>query len=158
MRILIVSDTHGKNGNLEKVLKLTIPDLLIHLGDLEGSEGYIETIAPCPVEMVSGNNDFFTALDREKIITLGKYKTLITHGHYYAVGRDHVRLAEAAKEMGCQIVMYGHTHRPEVTYYDDMIVVNPGSISHPRQDNRRPSYVMGVIDRRGNINFAIEYL
>ena len=37
MRILIVSDTHGKNGNLEKVLRLTAPlDLMFHLGDLEG--------------------------------------------------------------------------------------------------------------------------
>ena len=38
MRVLIVSDTHGKNGNLEKVLRLIAPlDLIFHLGDLEGS-------------------------------------------------------------------------------------------------------------------------
>ena len=77
MRVLIVSDTHGKNGNLEKVLRLVAPlDLVFHLGDLEGSEGYIENIAPCPVHMVSGNNDFFTSVPAEKIVVIGRHKIL----------------------------------------------------------------------------------
>ena len=36
MKILIISDTHGSVGNLEKVLKKVAPiDHLIHLGDVE---------------------------------------------------------------------------------------------------------------------------
>ena len=39
MKILIVSDTHGQEKNLEEVLKKEEPiDALIHLGDLEGGE------------------------------------------------------------------------------------------------------------------------
>ena len=39
MKILVVSDTHGQNHNLEEVLKKSGKlDLLIHLGDMEGSE------------------------------------------------------------------------------------------------------------------------
>ena len=54
MRVLLVSDSHGRNQNMEKVIRKVSPvDLLIHLGDLEGSEGYLEAIAPCPVEMVA---------------------------------------------------------------------------------------------------------
>ena len=54
MRVLLVSDSHGRNQNMEKVIRKASPvDLLIHLGDLEGSEGYLEAIAPCPVEMAS---------------------------------------------------------------------------------------------------------
>ena len=54
MKVLLVSDSHGRNQNMEKVIRKVSPiDLLIHLGDLEGSEGYLESIAPCPVEMVS---------------------------------------------------------------------------------------------------------
>ena len=49
MRVLLVSDSHGRNQNMEKVIRKASPvDLLIHLGDLEGSEGYLEAIAPCP--------------------------------------------------------------------------------------------------------------
>ena len=75
MRVLLVSDSHGRNQNMEKVIRKVSPvDLLIHLGDLEGSEGYLEAIAPCPVEMVAGNNDFFSRLPREKVITIGRHQ------------------------------------------------------------------------------------
>ena len=39
MKILIVSDTHRKDENLKWVIRKTKPfDMLIHLGDAEGSE------------------------------------------------------------------------------------------------------------------------
>ena len=42
MKILIVSDTHRRDGNLKEVLARSGPlDMLIHLGDAEGSEGEI---------------------------------------------------------------------------------------------------------------------
>ena len=77
MKVLIVSDTHRRHGNLETVLEnVGKMDLLIHLGDAEGEEDYIEAIAGCPVEIIAGNNDFFSNLDKEKVILLGKYKVL----------------------------------------------------------------------------------
>ena len=67
MRILIVSDTHGKHKNLKEILtRVKDIDLMIHLGDVEGGEEEIVQMAGCPVEMVSGNNDFFSDLEREK--------------------------------------------------------------------------------------------
>ena len=42
MKILVVSDTHGHDENLMRVLQREWPiDALIHCGDLEGSEDYI---------------------------------------------------------------------------------------------------------------------
>ena len=68
MRVLIVSDSHGREMYLERVLRIAAPfDMFIHLGDLEGSQQYIEENVTCPVEMVSGNNDFFSDLEREVI-------------------------------------------------------------------------------------------
>ena len=56
MKILVVSDTHGKHENLEKVLERVAPiDLLIHLGDAEGYEDHIADMAVCPIEIVAGN-------------------------------------------------------------------------------------------------------
>lgn len=108
MRVLIVSDTHGKNGNLEKVLRLIAPlDLIFHLGDLEGSEGYIEDISPCPVHMVSGNNDFFTSVPAEKIVVIGHHKIFMTHGHRYGVSFDTMRLKEVAREHGVTLYFSG---------------------------------------------------
>ena len=46
MKVLIVSDTHRKHKNLETVMERVQPiDLLIHLGDAEGSEDYIAELA-----------------------------------------------------------------------------------------------------------------
>ena len=77
MKVLIVSDTHRRNGNLQEVIERTAPfDMLIHLGDAEGSEDLItawcmEQNQDCQVHMVLGNNDFFSCLDREKEIAIG---------------------------------------------------------------------------------------
>lgn len=88
MKILIVSDTHRKDDNLKNVIEKTSPlDMLIHLGDAEGSETKIAGWVGegCDLEMVLGNNDFFSNLDREKELKIGEYRVLLTHGHYYNV-------------------------------------------------------------------------
>ena len=72
MKALIVSDTHGSHRNLERVIEKEQPlDLLIHLGDVEGGEDYIEAIADCPVHVVAGNNDFFSELPRAEEFFVG---------------------------------------------------------------------------------------
>ena len=85
MKILIVSDTHRKDGNLKQVIARTGHlDMLIHLGDAEGSEHMIASWVneDCDLQMILGNNDFFSNLEREKDIMIGGYRTLLTHGHY----------------------------------------------------------------------------
>ena len=159
MKILIVSDTHGRERNLEKVLEKTEPiDHLIHLGDVEGSEELICTMTDAPVTMVAGNNDYYSDLPREEIITLGKYRVLLTHGHYYYVGIGHERLREEAQNRHIDIVMYGHTHRPCIEYMNKLVVLNPGSISYPRQEGKRPSYIIMEIDRAGEAHYTLNFL
>lgn len=159
MKILIVSDTHGHERNLKKVIeKVGQTDLFIHLGDIEGHEDYIEALADCPVHMVSGNNDFFSDLPREEEFQLGRYRVLITHGHYYGVSVGTDRLKEEACSRNIDIVMYGHTHRPEIDIDDHVTVLNPGSLSYPRQWGRKPSYMLMEIDREGEAHYTINYI
>ncbi len=159
MKILIVSDTHKRTHNLDAALDRVGPvDMLIHLGDVEGSEDYIRAAAGCPVHMVAGNNDFFSDLPREKEIQIGKYKAFLTHGHYYYVSVGTESIKQEGRARGAQIVMFGHTHRPVIDYTDDVIAINPGSISYPRQEGRRPSIIMMELDRYGEAHFTINYL
>ena len=66
MKVLIVSDTHGRDAKLEEAVRREAPfDMLVHCGDVEGREFYIEALAECPCCIVSGNNDFFP-ICREK--------------------------------------------------------------------------------------------
>ena len=159
MRILIISDTHGRHGNLTEILELEQDiDLLIHLGDVEGGEEYISELAKCPVEIVAGNNDFFSDLEREKEIEIGKYKALITHGHYYYVAMGIEDLRKEALGRGMDIAMFGHTHRPFLDYSKGITMLNPGSVSYPRHDGHEPSYALMEIDSSGEAHYMIKYL
>ncbi len=143
MKIIIISDTHGADRFIDYVIDQEKPfDHLIHLGDMEGAEDYIEAVAGCPVDMVRGNCDYYSDLPGEDLIELGEHKAFITHGHYYNVGMDEDGLIEAARKRGADIAMYGHTHIPTVTKYKEITVMNPGSLGLPRQHNRRPSYIV----------------
>ena len=63
-----------------------------------------------------------------------------------------------AEGRGFDIVMFGHTHRPIIDYHKDIIAINPGSLSYPRQEGKRPSYIMMELDKNGDVHFEIEYL
>ena len=159
MRILIISDTHGSHRNLDEVLEREKDiDMLLHLGDVENDDDYIEAVMDCPVHIVAGNNDYFLYLPREKEIQIGKYKVFMTHGHNYYVSMNTERLRQAARQRGADIVMYGHTHRPKVDASEDVIVVNPGSLSYPRQEGRRATYIIMEINRAGEAEFTLHYV
>lgn len=162
MRILIVSDTHGRDGNLTWALEKTGPvDMLVHCGDVEGSEDFIRQIAGCPVHMVTGNNDFFSTLPREEEFQIGSYKVWLTHGHNYYVSMGSERIKEEAAARGMDIVMYGHTHKPVIDQAKEtggVTAINPGSISYPRQDGRRPSYILMELDRSGIAHYHLNFL
>ena len=139
MKILLVSDTHKKNENYFIVLEEVKPDLVIHCGDGEGSEYALTQAADCPVEIVLGNNDFFSDLPRERVLELEGYKVWVTHGHnyYVSMGRETIKREAAAR--GMDIVCFGHTHRPVVDVEDTVTALNPVILSYPRKDEKRPS-------------------
>lgn len=158
MKVLIVSDTHKKNENYFTVLEQVKPDLVIHCGDAEGSEYALSEAADCPVEIVLGNNDFFSDLPRELELEIGDYKVWVTHGHNYYVSMGNENIKREAVARGMDIVLYGHTHRPVVDRDDMVTAVNPGSLSYPRQEGKRPSYVVMELDQEGEVNFKICYI
>ncbi len=159
MRVLIVSDTHKKHENLKEIIQRVGKfDLMIHLGDAEGCEDDIRGWVDCPLEIVAGNNDFFSDLEREKELKIGKYNILITHGHYYYVVMGIEDIRKEAMGRGMDVVMFGHTHRPLLDCHKGVIALNPGSVSYPRQEGHKPSYALMDIDDMGEAHFSIGYL
>lgn len=159
MRVLIVSDTHRRNENFFAILDRVAPiDLIVHCGDAEGSEYAICEGAGCPVEIVLGNNDFFSTLPREKEFQIGKYKVWLTHGHNYYVSMGNETIKKEAMARDVDIVMYGHTHRPVIDLEDSVIAINPGSLTYPRQEGKRPSYIIMELDKHGDAHFTINHI
>ena len=159
MKILLVSDTHRHLGDFFTVLEKVSPvDCILHMGDVEGDEEVIEAVADCPVHFVRGNNDFASGLDRDKELILDGVRVFMTHGHRYGVSASLKYLEEEGRSRGAKVVLFGHTHRPVIEYRDDLVLMNPGSLSYPRQQGRKPSFGILEIDRKKELHFTIKYL
>ena len=159
MKVLIVSDTHGRHGNYRKALEESGGfDVLIHLGDVEGGEDYIMASVNCEKHVIKGNNDFYSKLPKEDVFYLNGKKIFITHGHDYHVAFETERIERAGRERGADVVMFGHTHRPYLDVGDDVVLLNPGSLSYPRHDGRKGSYMMMEIDGEGKMTFEQRYV
>lgn len=158
MKILVVSDTHKKNDNYFKIVDMHKPDMVIHCGDAEGAEYALTNAAECPVHIVLGNNDFFSDLPREIELEIAGKKVWVTHGHSYYVSMGAETIKKEAVARGMDIVIFGHTHKPLVDIDEDVVALNPGSLSYPRQEGRLPSYIIMETDRFGDMHFTISYI
>lgn len=156
-RIMIVSDTHRKHANLaEAIHNEGKIDRLIHLGDVEGEDVIIEELAKCEVTLIAGNNDYFSALPKELEIELAGKKVLLTHGHNYYVSLDLQVLKDECVARSIDIAMFGHTHRPVIINDEHVTLINPGSISYPRQQDKQCTYIMLEIDDNGEFTFTLK--
>ena len=160
MNVLILSHTHGRELNLGEALEQTVPiDQLIHLGDVEGGAEHIRELAgDAPAAIIAGNNDFFCDLPNERIFTLGGHRIFMTHGHGYFVHSGTLYLKREARKKGADIVMFGHTHKPYMEEDNELLVLNPGSLSLPRQEGHRPTYIVMEIADDGQISYELCYL
>jgi uncharacterized protein len=95
-----------------------------------------------PVAAVHGNMDdspLLEELPERLVVEEGGLRIGLVHDAGPAIGR-HDRLRESFP--GCQVIAYGHTHMPEVTWSEDVWIVNPGS---PTERRRAPGHTMVVI-------------
>lgn len=156
-RVLIMSDSHGRNENVQRAIeKAGKIDLMIHLGDVGREYLQVERMSGVPTYMVAGNNDYGGFLKDMCIIYIGSHKVLLTHGHRYGVHFGVDRLRYLALENECDIVMYGHTHVPFLDEREDVTILNPGSISLPRQMGYKKTFMIMEIDEEENISYYLE--
>lgn len=146
MKLLIISDTHGNNINVIKVIKTIGSKInsIIHLGDYDEDIKIISNEVPnIPIHCVAGNCDFNSLTPKEQILTFNGTKILISHGHKYNVKWGYDKIFYTAQEREVQAILFGHTHIATIEYRKSILLMNPGSISEPR-NTAIPSY--GIID------------
>lgn len=135
MKILIFTDSHGYNVSMACAVEREAPDMVLHLGDHTDDARELESVFPrLTVCSVRGNNDYF---DREvpehAVVTLDGVRIFLTHGHREQVYvREGKQVAQLAREEGCGLAFFGHTHRMYLERVNGVLVCNPGSISLPR--------------------------
>lgn len=130
MRIIVVSDTHGREYRLRDILEAQ-PEAsaLICLGDgVEKVEDIMRRYPEVKLFAVRGNCDFTSDKRDFDIIKLGGKELLIAHGHTYGVKYGLESFIANAKNLGVDMALYGHTHIAHKEYLDGLHILNPGSV------------------------------
>lgn len=150
MKIGVMSDTHRHYSSINEGIKLLEDiDELIHLGDNTDDVEVIRRSFKGKIYNVKGNCDFSSSIPSERIEIIEGKKFFITHGHRYDVKYDLLNLRYRAEELGADVALFGHTHQSYISYEQGIWIVNPGSVSLPR-DNVKSIAVIEITD--GGIN------
>ena len=150
MKILLVSDSHGYDDELKKVLENVKCDLKIHCGDscFDKNSPFIKEFAA----IVDGNHDQgFFPLTATLPTALGNI--LITHGHKFNVYAGYDYLVEYMNKADIHICFHGHTHVPHYEIYKNKIFINPGSIMFNRGQSQCGSYAIVSVDDKLHVDF-----
>jgi putative phosphoesterase len=129
MRILVLSDSHGRVDNMAVCVERTEPNHILHLGDcVRDAERLARQFPAIPMTTVPGNCDYGALDEPEKLIELGGRRILMMHGHTRGVKYDPQRAIYAAREYGADVLLFGHTHCPLVDFDGSLYVMNPGTV------------------------------
>ncbi len=121
MKLLIFSDSHGRDDTLRRALDIhhKTADYALHAGD--GAPSFMLLKASYPdvaFRAVRGNCDGWgvfsdgASLPEEEIINADGVRILLLHGHLRGVKSSPLGLVSHARRIGCDIVVFGHTHEP----------------------------------------------
>lgn len=135
MRILVISDSHKHSHIIERIINLqNTAKHIFFLGDNTADiEDFAYIYPERTFHIVSGNCDYFSTLPSTDLKEVGGVKILFTHGHTFGVKGTLEHIKKAAKERGCKIALFGHTHKPLISYEDGVYIVNPGSCALSRE-------------------------
>lgn len=135
MRILVISDSHGRTGKIEQAIEKEIDAKhIFFLGDcVKDIEDYPFIYPDRTFHIVSGNCDYSSVFKSADTVTIAGKKIFFTHGHHLSVKSGLERLKQFAKVEKADIVLYGHTHIAKTEYASGVHFVNPGSLCSARE-------------------------
>lgn len=147
----LIADTHMPRGSRRLsdgcVELLRRSDVIVHAGDFTAVAVLEELRGLGRVEAVHGNADepaLHTLLPERLVVEVGGAQVGLVHDAGARAGR-HERLL--AWFPGCDVVVYGHTHLPEVARVGTTWIVNPGSPTERRRGPFRSLAVLRVDER-----------
>ncbi len=132
MKVLIMSDSHGWEKEVEEVIDRHKEEVegILHCGDSE-----LNASAPVfeNTTVVRGNCDMDDGLPEEAVEDFGGIRFFAAHGHLLNVKTTEMNLIYKAQESEADVVCFGHTHTPTAVQEKGTLLINPGSMRLPRQ-------------------------
>jgi putative phosphoesterase len=150
VKVGLISDTHGLLRP-EALQALAGVERIIHAGDIGGPE-VIETLRGiAPVDAVRGNNDKGAWAK-----PIPPWLALDLAGISVHVLHDLKEIDIDPAAAGFQVVIAGHSHKPQITERDGVLFVNPGSAG-PRRFSL-PVTLAYLTVEAGHANAVIKFL
>ena len=106
--------------------------------------------------------DFMRALPFDLRFELGGQRVRLVHGSPRKVNeylfedkpaRTFERIAAGAD---CDVLVFGHTHKPWIHSYGGVLFVNCGSIGKPKDGDQRAGFAILELDQGGRVEASIE--
>ncbi len=108
------------------------------------------------------SKDFMRALPFDLRFELGEQRIRLVHGSPRKVNeylfedkpaRTFERIAAASD---CDVLVFGHTHRPWIHTYGGVVFVNCGSIGKPKDGDPRAAFALLELDGRAAVRASIQ--
>ena len=152
MKVLVISDTHGRTSHVCQLIeRLKMHGLthIIHCGDCIEDAKYIEHLyTELVMYKVAGNCDGYGA-GGTILEYIDDVPIMITHGHRQHVKESYEEMWIDAIAHEAKLAVFGHTHIAYLERKDDIILLNPGSMTLPKDENL-PSFAIIEI-KKGEI-------
>ena len=149
MKVLVISDTHGYISNSKKAIDSNPGiEAVIHLGDYYKDAVRLSELYPnIKFEFVSGNCDGSNkAICSEKTLEIENNRIFITHGHNYSVKWSYRSILERAKAENAKLVLFGHTHIAIIEKINNVLLLNPGSVTQSRSNLPESYAILDISD------------
>jgi len=147
----LISDTHGLvRPQVHEALQGV--ELILHAGDVGGSEILDELRLIAPVRAVFGNTDppGDPTLAEQINLQVDGVRIHVSHGH--EVGSPTPE--KLADRYDADDVIYGHTHKRLVTKLGEQLFVNPGAAG-PRRFKLSPSVArLAIVDGNAEVKIV----
>lgn len=168
MLVLVLGDLHVPHrsaGLPSKFKKLLVPGRIQHIlctGNLCTKESfdYLKTLAS-DVHVVRGDLDESSAWPEQKVVSVGQFKIGLCHGHQIVPWGDSEALATLNRQLDCDILISGHTHKFEAYEHEGHFYVNPGSITgafSPLDATITPSFVLMDIQSSTVVTYVYQMI
>lgn len=83
-----------------------------------------------------------------KVVSIGSFRIGIIHGHQIVPWGDLEALAAVQRELDCDILVSGHTHKHFIHVHDGKYFINPGSATgaySALSSSNQPSFILMAI-------------
>lgn len=134
--------------------------LIIHAGDVVDPSIIYELSRVAPVIVVWGNADppeLRRTLSTVEVVKVDGYRVGVTHVLGIPPLWNHPKVERLIEGLDLDVLVFGHTHKPLLKEYGDVLLVNPGSPVDPMPPFLvKPTVALLVLGKEGVEVYFVE--